>query len=276
VRGLWNELRDLGPFPGASGAVNTITAVVGGDDWLDPFFASGAQAFFGSRAGSVPTRLGLTVERHDAAEPALDSLDAADFRPLPAITEGWLFALEGHREPRLRPGLDLGLTGRAAVFDPEGGERGAFGSLGADLQWETGPSAQAIRSLARADAGVVVGDVPRQALFHLGGVGTLPGHPYREQIGDVFFLVRAEASRPVWEPWVTARWFSAIGATGELDRTSAGIDPGPPFSRHGVRASTGAGLGLGWDVLHVDLARGLDGGEWELVVSVDRRFRGWL
>jgi hypothetical protein len=43
-----------------------------------------------------------------------------------------------------------------------------------------------------------------------------------------------------------------------------------------VRASAGAGVGLLWDVLHLDLARGLNGGEWELVVSVDRRFRGWL
>ena len=28
--------------------------------------------------------------------------------------------------------------------------------------------------------------------------------------------------------------------------------------------------------VRLDLGRGLDGGKWELVISVDRRFRGWL
>ena len=44
----------------------------------------------------------------------------------------------------------------------------------------------------------------------------------------------------------------------------------------GIRTSVGLGVGLGWDVVRMDVGRGLDGGKLELVVSVDRRFRGWL
>jgi hypothetical protein len=277
IQATWRELRDLGPFPGATGAVNTLSALIAGEDWLDPWFSSGVEVFLGSRSGSVPSRFTLIAEHHDNATIVLDSAEAADFRRLPDVTDGWLLALEAHREPRLPGAFDLGLTARLGTFDPAGrGGRDPFGSLLVSLGWERGPGKRLVRRLARLDYGAVIGDFPQQARFFLGGPGTLPGHPYREQVGDVFFLVRLEASRPIWGPWVAARGFSAAGATGDLRRATDEMGLPPPFSRDGIRASAGAGVGLFWDVLHLDLARGLDGGEWELVVSVDRRFWGWL
>ena len=44
----------------------------------------------------------------------------------------------------------------------------------------------------------------------------------------------------------------------------------------GVKATVGVGLGLGWDIVHADLGRGLDGGKWEFAVSAARRFRSWF
>jgi hypothetical protein len=44
----------------------------------------------------------------------------------------------------------------------------------------------------------------------------------------------------------------------------------------GVNASAGLGLGLFWDVIQMDIARGLTGGSWGLSISAARRFRGWL
>jgi hypothetical protein len=70
------------------------------------------------------------------------------------------------------------------------------------------------------------------------------------------------------------RVFGAVGAAYLADRTLptdwGGRDSG------GVRASVGAGLAFGWDVLRLDMARGLDGGGWELMFSVAPRFRAWL
>jgi hypothetical protein len=276
VGATWNELRDLGPFPGASRAVNTLLALLAHDDWLDPWFSSGVEVFLGSRPGGTPARLTAIAERHEEGSLALDSDDAQDFRPLPVVTEGWLIALDAHREPRLPGGLELAITARLAAFDPTGpGGRDPFGSLRVGLAWDSGLSERAWRLLARLDGGLEIGDLPEQERFHLGGTGTLPGHPYRAQVGDVFFLARAEASRPIWDPWITGRGFVAAGAADDawaaVTDASAALDPDA-----GVRASAGIGAGLGWDVLHLDLGRGLNGGEWELVVSVDRRFGGWL
>ena len=260
-RATWNQLRDLGPFPGASGAINTLSALTAERDWLDPWFSSGIELFFGSRASAVPTRVALVAEHHDTAWTALDSAAAARFRPLPAVDEGWLIAIEARHEPRLTGALELALTARVASFDPAtDATSDRFGALLGALSWERGGSGGAPALLAQMDGGVVIGRVPRQQRFVLGGRGTLPGHPYRAQVGDAFWLARAEVSQPLLAPWVALRARAAAGAV----------------SGGGALVSAGAGLGLGWDVLHLDLARGLDGGEWELVVSVDRRFRGWL
>jgi len=43
-------------------------------------------------------------------------------------------------------------------------------------------------------------------------------------------------------------------------------------SSGGLRASVSIGLGLAWDILRLDLARGLGGGEWQLLFSFDQRW----
>ena len=44
----------------------------------------------------------------------------------------------------------------------------------------------------------------------------------------------------------------------------------------GLKNSVGAGLGLGWDILRLDAARGVNGGEWEFIFSVNHGFWRWL
>ena len=270
VRAAWNELRDLGPLPGAQGVLNTISALTANEDWTDPWFSSGVAAY----VGAPGARITLLAERHEPATWAVDAAEAADFRPLPAVQEGWLAAIEGSRASSLAAGLDLGVTARVATFDPvAAGDQGLFGSLVAALSWDR-TAAGGLGTVARLDGGAIVGDFPEQSRFFLGGRGTLPGHPYRAQAGDVFGLARIEASRPLVAPWVTLRALGAAGFTGEMAQAATGATP--PVSRAAFRASAGAGVGLAWDVIHLDMMRGLDGGEWELVVSVDRRFLGWL
>jgi hypothetical protein len=253
VEGTWNELRDFGPFPGQIGVLNTISALTASDDWMDPWFSSGVRAFLGGAS--------LRVERHDSARTVLDADDAGDFRPLPRIEEGWLGMLELTHERTLRPAVSIVVTGRGGAFDPEGAaDARAVGGLLGSLAWEHTRSGAVPQLTARVDGGLALGDVPPQQLFYLGGRGTLPGHPFREQVADAFWLARANASVPVFGPWVAARAFAAAG----------GVSGGS------TQLSAGPGVGLAWDVIHLELGRGLDGGEWELVVSVDRRFRGWL
>jgi hypothetical protein len=111
-------------------------------------------------------------------------------------------------------------------------------------------------------------------LFLLGGQGTLPGYDYRSFVGRRFWMTRLEATHPLRPPWVGIRAFTTLGATelagATLPAAWAATDS------DGVRASVGAGLSLGWDVLRLDVARGLRDGRWEVMFSVDSRFHPWL
>ena len=115
-----------------------------------------------------------------------------------------------------------------------------------------------------------------QKLFLLGARHTLPGYPFRSFIGNQMALLRVEASQAVLAPWLKVHIFGAAGVTG-IARTSL---PDPGWLRQntdGVKSSAGLGLKLGWDLLRFDLGRGLnDGGDWEFVLSVQRRFWEWL
>jgi CheY-like chemotaxis protein len=115
---------------------------------------------------------------------------------------------------------------------------------------------------------------PPQELFLLGGQGTLPGYDYRSFVGRRFWVARVEGTHPLRPPWVGIRAFAALGSTHLAGApVPAGWDAA---GSGGVRASVGAGLALGWDVLRLDLARGLRDGRWEVMFSADSRFHPWL
>jgi hemolysin activation/secretion protein len=126
-----------------------------------------------------------------------------------------------------------------------------------------------------ASAGAVSHEAPAQDLFLLGGLGTLPGYPFRSFVGDAFGLAQVQATLPLLPPWVGIRGIASLGYT---HLTPGRILP-PGWNAHdsdGLRPSAGVGLSLAWDVLRLDLARGLRGGHWQLVFSVDPRFGPWL
>ena len=93
-------------------------------------------------------------------------------------------------------------------------------------------------------------------------------------MGDQMLLMLLEGSQPLLAPWLSIRAFAATGKTG-IRRYSAGWPD--DRSTRGFKSSAGIGIGVGWDLLHLDLGRGLnEGGDWEFVLSVQRRFWEWL
>jgi hemolysin activation/secretion protein len=122
---------------------------------------------------------------------------------------------------------------------------------------------------------VLLGEAPRQGHYLIGGRGTVPGYAFRSQIGDRFWLFRAEVAKNVLFPWVRLRVVGAAGGTGFEGDPFPPPWPEAPSSR--VLASAGGGVGLGWDVLRLDLARGLTGsGEWQIFLSVNPKYWPWL
>jgi len=130
---------------------------------------------------------------------------------------------------------------------------------------------------AGTSAGIALGELPRQALFLVGGRGTVPGFPFRAFGGDRFALARVMGSADVAGPWLRGRAFATAGWTGV---GSAGREPLLEWGavRTGrPRVSVGTGVGVFYDILRVDVARGLGpDGRWELIVEANPSFWDFL
>ena len=129
-------------------------------------------------------------------------------------------------------------------------------------------------------AGAAIGEVPRQQLFLLGGRGTVPGYDFRAYGGDRFATARVTYAAELLRPFVRGRVFAAAGSVrqgGELDPFQGGVVRPPLELRRGSMYSVGAGLGLLFDIIRVDVARGLgDGGRWEVIVEANPSFWDFL
>jgi len=280
LEGYLNRLEDVGPVPGASGALNTLSALTMDEDWLDPYFTEGLSVRL-ARNGSLPFTLGgapsieLRFERHRTATLTAGG-DPSHFRPVRPAEEGNLLSLVYH----LRWGAGADATngwGLEADLGPRRFEDRWFWTAGLTGLWARTGAWRTVDVQARFDAGTTGNRAPPQAFFLLGGRETLLGHPYRAFVGRHFWLLRTEVDRPLAEPWVSARAFASAGQASGLAPTV--LHPGwtdlEPDG--GPLVSVGAGISFLWDVIRIDFGRGLAGdGEWDTALSVVHRFRRWL
>jgi hypothetical protein len=267
LRAERHALRDLGLRPGLPGVLNTIAAAGFGEDYLDPYFATGAALGLQRRlASDWRAELVVGYERHRPATLAVESplFGGADFRPIRGVAAGPLVHTRlalGHGDSH-SPGWSGTATIAAGRFD---GEAYLRPTLEAALRHR--PTDQRTGLDLRGTAGFVTGSAPPQALFLLGGPGTLPGYRYRSFAGDRFALLGLEAHHDLVHPWLRAR---AVAATGWADlRAAQPPADWPTQPTPGLLTSVGAGLGLFYDLIRLDLVRGLHStGRWQWVISV--------
>lgn len=259
------EPRDIGPVPGSSRIMNTLSSLLDQTDWTDPYFATGAGARAARSFGPVSARAEVRHERHHNARVTVGG-EPGGWRPVRTIDEGDLTAV--------RLSASLGSPDR--LFGEAGATWGSFDGaryqeaslrLAAGRRWlEHG-----VELRSTLDAAAVSEGAPLQSLYLLGGRETLPGYGYRSLAGDAFWLLRVEGSRQLFGPWLRLR---GLGAAGRTRLASAEVPESwgarPPRI---TRFSAGLGLALGWDLVQVDMVRGLNGGSWELVLDLNRRFR---
>lgn len=271
------SLRDLGPLPGASGAVSSVSALAWNEDLIDPYFATGAAVGVARELPGGGT-LGLTAgfERHRAARQVwLDTpLRGLDLRPVWPARDGDLLTLETRLDQRWggeeRWGAALSLAAGGGRW-----EERPVGSLKATLGARLS-ARDLTRRLSLSLVGAsVLGDVPGQLLHFIGGRGTLPGHGYRDYAGKDFGLVTAEASLQLVPGWLTGR---LIGGAGAVGRTPAAVETawrvGPTG---GLLGYVGLGAATLHELLRIDGAWGLGpGGRFEVVISVDPRLGPYL
>jgi hypothetical protein len=269
LEAYWDQLGDVGGYPGASTLENTISTVSGDKDYTDPYFRRGATLTF-RRNGPGGPAVGFRWEEHvSATDVVSDDPNDTELRPVLSVEEGTLGALIVQAPIRVAGGGTATLTGEVGRL---GGR--TFGTVGGEILWEIRSADFPWHGEVTLGGGAVTSRAPVQSLTFLGGRWTLPGHDYRAFAGERYGLLRAEATYPVVWPYVGVRVIGAAGAT-YFGARSLPADWVVGDS-NGVRGSIGAGLSIGFDVMRVDLARGVPDGDWEMLFSVARQFRAWL
>ena len=273
VKVFLNRPQDLGPVGAISGVLNSLAAITLHSDFTDLFFTSGAQvthALTPWPQGEL--RLTARWERH---RPGRDVVSAdpgdTDFRPVILVDEGTWTSLAASGSFQMPwPDFVLSAGGLLGRF----GDR-SFGSAAGGLSYRRRWLTNGTEIHSELRGGTLWGDPPLQALFFLGGRQTVPGYPFRSRVGDGYWLLSSDASMDILRPYLRLRAFATAGGV----RGGTISDPilPPPEEGWAYLLSAGFGLGLGWDVLRLDLARGLrDGGEWELILWVNPAFWPWL
>lgn len=280
LEGFVRGSRDVGWFVPASGVERSVGLALEGDDWIDPYHEDGARLSVARGLGAARLEAGVSVRRQRSAHLVVEALFMAEgpLRPVRPIDSGELVALDASADVPL--GEALGARWSLA-FEGEGATAaiGSFGftrgvavlearrdGLGAPWSWSM--------TLTLGASG---GEVPAQRLFLLGGRGTLPGYPFRAWGGDRVALWRGDVARVVAWPWVTVR---LTGAAGRADVGGPGREAAERFGvvpTGEIRPAAGLGVGLIYDLLRVDLFRGLPRarpgdpsvGDWALLITLN-------
>jgi hypothetical protein len=303
-----NRVGDVGGLPFGSRAFNTLGSLLFARDWTDPYYGTGASMTVRhTLPGPWSARITGRAERQRSAFLTSDFAlfgDREDFRPvrpidpgdhvsvelgvrrdLPAVAGGWWgegrLTLGGLDTPRGPAPAEPG-----SPTDPPSGSIDPAATSGtvlrfARLDLEAGRSWTASQRRARVDLttrfGGATGDLPRQELTLLGGHGTLPGYRHRAFAGDRYALATALASADVARPWLRGRLLGGLGWSGSGDAASPAAQLWGAPATGTVRPSVGAGFGLFYDLLHLDIARGLgSGGRTQIIVEFQQAFWRFL
>ena len=277
----WNELRNAGGgLPGASRSINTLSGVLTNHDYTDPYFTSGAGVRYGWGLGTPRSlEVGAVWEHHSSGTNVVD--DGFGGTPETGVSTSRRVLPVDEGDDRA---LELTYAARTAARGFESSATGRIGQIEdqpyATFQWATTLRRELHQRGAVLEARLRVGisteGAPVQTFFLPGGRHTLPGYSYRSFIGNRMALLRVEASQAVFAPWLTIHIFGAAGLTGFASNGLPDLGWLRP-STEGVKSSAGLGLNLAWDLLRFDVGRGLnDGGNWEFVFSIQRRFWEWL
>ena len=285
LEGYGNRVGDVGGEEVTPGLLNSLSSLVLGTDWLDPFYASGATLGIERDLGAEsPLRVGIEarLERQRSATrtTGYSLLGEEDsFQPVREIDDG-THASASLRVAREAPAVGSGWWGSAETGIARlatSGEDHGFGHAEGEIGFSASlRPARAVLEIS-ASAATLFGEPPRQQLFLLGGRGSLPGYDFRSFGGTRRATVALRASTDLWNPWVRGRLFAGVGAVDASEASAPrlrewGVDPAGE-----ARFSVGAGVGLFYDLLRVDVARGLGtGGRTQILLEANPTFIDFL
>jgi hypothetical protein len=286
AEGYADRVADVAPWPAAPGAIQTLGAALSGEDYAEPYVVSGAALGAAAATGGLEWEVRLRRERQaPAGLAASETFADGGFRPVRAVRAGWV------------TGASVRVASSMPVaFGPVSGLRWAAHVEGWTGELEYGravarvsrtrwwPEREWRLELALQAGHAFGGDLPPQALFPVGGRGTVRGYPFHAFAGDRYVAASAEISFPLRSPWLRLHAFGDVAwadatargrrALAEWNADAAGTEAAGPT--RGLRPAAGAGVGFLYDVLRVETARGLRDGRWEWIVTVHPALWPWL
>jgi len=275
------QFRDVSDDPETSLVRNTIAAQEFGSDFTDTYDLRGVSlAASLARLGWRPS-LEVAYERHEPllvhARPATGSFEPT----IPAVALREARATLGLDRPTTLTfsGYELGAHLTVSAIRRESRLNAFPGkylrpSLVLDLERPFGTSRLLVHTIA---SGVFSGDpVPAQHLVYLGGPTSGPGYEFHEFVGRGGVSQRIEwRFLAPFVPIPLGRYGRAPGAiTLAPFATAVWVDRSAPFkaARQGWYPAIGLGALTVFDVLRLDVARGLRNGRWTFSVDIGRDF----
>jgi hypothetical protein len=283
------EYRDAGDVLEVSPLRNSIAAQEFGSDYTEPYDVRAAGAgvdlglFLGMRwraEGAYEAQKALRVNAQPATgryEPTIPAWPI-DVRRLSLLAErstsAGPFGTTLRWSAEARGGT---FTGRDTTFE-EGGRHFVRLRLDAGAERPIGSHRLVLRTVVGAVDGSP--NVPPQQLVFLGGPTSGPGYRYHEFAGEIAASQRVEWQAPV--PFVAIRLgrYGRSPATATLAPFAHAVYVSRPASfqeeRTGWYPSVGIGTLLLFDLLRLDVARGLRDGRWTFSVDLSRDLWGIL
>ena len=256
LRAYYNEPRDIGPIEGAPSVINTFTSSLGGRDYTDLIMTRGVELRLNAASGRWRPGAFLRAEQHRFFSLTRADAGAGDVRPGTAYEVAATLNRGIDERAGWRWGTDL--SAGLVQFDGDGALRMLGGT---ELRYASANTRTTSR--LHVQAGLHTDADAAQYSFLFGGRETLPGYEYRSIKYQAFVLTRAELSQSLAFPWLRGRLLAShlagSGQTPDTPLSAASHDPA------GSHFSYGAGVGLLWDVIRIDLMKG---DYWQTVISI--------
>lgn len=280
LTGYLDRPRDVGPVPGMPGVLNTFTSGFGDRDYTDTYLTRGLRLDVEESKGNWRMGVFGLDEWHIDPIPCSPS-EPCYRRPVNghAIQAGYTFT----RETAERGTFNWGLNGELGFVHFESTRLGSYnfvrGLFNASLQAVSENTRTSLTGTVHA--GINSTDTPPQYALLVGGRETLPGYDYRSFSGKHFASMQVELARTIAYPWIRARAIGAAALTPpsrlrgpdiimpDVLRSNSYTLAAASSNESRLRASAGAGVGLLWDVIRVDVVKGA---HWQTLFSVRHDF----
>ena len=273
--GVFDELRDASDVPETSGLRNSVAAQEFGADFTEPYRVRG----FDLRAiYPIGSRLSLSIrvarEWTDSAR--LEAMPArGTFRPLMQVPKKSEWPTElglALASSRLLGGAVEGeLSGRLRTVSEFDGHHSA-GRLAARIQYARPVGSSTL--IASVFGGIADSRLPPQDMLRGGGPVTAPGYAPHQFVSRLLVSQRLEWHLPVPFPSIPiGRWGHSPGRA--TLAPYAGVLVQEERDGAGNRSSTGypsvgTALLLFFDLIRLDVAKGIRNGRWSFGVDLTR------